>query len=273
LGGIRRPAAAAHRQTDRMTSLAEDLLDLGRLDGNAPLAPEPVELGELAGTLAAEIAGPAHAVDVSVELDAPEPVWAACDPRATARVLRALLENALRHGAPPGSVVTIAVDAAGERARLRVSDAGAGVPEAERERIFGPLRARGPGGRRLRPRPGDRPRPGPADGGRRERARGGERRLLRGDAAGLRGARGHRAGRPSSADGHRAGLDGQPGLKTAQREHAAPPSAAATTAPMPHHVPATSQPIAWSSDHSPAPAKAKPMTTAALVRTYSKPPL
>jgi signal transduction histidine kinase len=74
---------------------------------------------------------------VSVELDAPEPVWAACDPRATARVLRALLENALRHGAPPGSVVTIAVDAAGERARLRVSDAGAGVPEAERERIFG----------------------------------------------------------------------------------------------------------------------------------------
>jgi signal transduction histidine kinase len=137
LGGIRRRAAAAHRQTDRMTSLAEDLLDLGRLDGNAPLAPEPVELGELAGTLAAEIAGPAHAVDVSVELDAPEPVWAACDPRATARVLRALLENALRHGAPPGSVVTIAVDAAGERARLRVSDAGAGVPEAERERIFG----------------------------------------------------------------------------------------------------------------------------------------
>ena len=56
LGGIRRRAAAAHRQTDRMTGLAEDLLDLGRLDGNAPLASEPVELRELAGTLAAEIA-------------------------------------------------------------------------------------------------------------------------------------------------------------------------------------------------------------------------
>ena len=44
LGGIRRRAAAARRQTDRMTALAEDLLDLGRLDGNAPLASEPVEL-------------------------------------------------------------------------------------------------------------------------------------------------------------------------------------------------------------------------------------
>jgi signal transduction histidine kinase len=72
-----------------------------------------------------------------VELAAPESVWATCDPRATARVLRALLENALRHGAPPGSVVTIVVDATGERARLRVLDDGPGVPDAERERIFG----------------------------------------------------------------------------------------------------------------------------------------
>jgi signal transduction histidine kinase len=137
LGGARRRAAAARRQTDRMTSLAEDLLDLGRLDGNAALATEPVELRELAGTIAAEVATAAHAAGVSVELDAPAAVWAASDPRATARVLRALLENALRHGAPPGSVVTIAVDATGECARLRVTDAGAGVPEAERERIFG----------------------------------------------------------------------------------------------------------------------------------------
>jgi signal transduction histidine kinase len=74
---------------------------------------------------------------VTVELDAPHPVWAACDPRATARVLRALLENALRHGAPPGSAVRIVVDATDAGARLRVIDAGPGVPEAERERIFG----------------------------------------------------------------------------------------------------------------------------------------
>ena len=137
LGGVRRRAAAARRQTDRLTSLAEDLLDLGRVDGNAALAAEPVELSELAGTLTAEVGAEAHSAGVSVELDAPAPVWAEGDPRATARVLRALLDNALRHGAPPGTVVTIVVDTAGERARLRVSDAGAGVPEAERERIFG----------------------------------------------------------------------------------------------------------------------------------------
>jgi two-component system OmpR family sensor kinase len=120
-----------------MTALAEDLLDLGRLDGNAALASEPVELRELAGTMAAEIAPAAHAADVTMELVAPQAVWAVCDPRATARVLRALLENALRHGAPPGSAVTIVVDTTGDHARVRVTDAGPGVPEAERERIFG----------------------------------------------------------------------------------------------------------------------------------------
>jgi signal transduction histidine kinase len=137
LGGIRRRAAAARRQTDRLTGLAEDLLDLGRLDGDATLAREPIELSELAGTLTAEIAADAHAAGVMVELDAPAPVWAEADPRATARILRALLDNALRHGAPRGGAVTVAVDTAGDRARLRVSDTGAGVPEAERERIFG----------------------------------------------------------------------------------------------------------------------------------------
>jgi signal transduction histidine kinase len=137
LGGVRRRAAAARRQTGRLTSLAEDLLDLGRLDGNAALATEPVELRELAGTLAAEVADDAQAAGVRIELDAPAPVWAEGDPRATARVLRALLDNALRHGAAPGGAVTIAAYTAGDRARLRVSDTGAGVPEAERERIFG----------------------------------------------------------------------------------------------------------------------------------------
>ena len=109
-------------------------------------------------------------------------------------MLRALLDNALRHGAPAGSVVTIAVDSAGDRARLRVSDAGAGVPEAERERIFGRFErgARAGAGFGL----------GLAIARGLARQMGGDvsalavqqRRLLRGDAAGLRGASGRRAG-------------------------------------------------------------------------------
>jgi signal transduction histidine kinase len=137
LGGARRRAAGARRQTDRLTALAEDLLDLGRLDADVSLSSEPVELGELAGTIAGEIVVAADAAGVALEVEAPAPVWAQGDPRAIARVMRILLENALRHGAPPGSTVTIAVDTAGDDARVRVRDEGPGVPEADRERVFG----------------------------------------------------------------------------------------------------------------------------------------
>jgi signal transduction histidine kinase len=137
LGGARRRAAAARRQTDRLTALAEDLLDLGRLDADVPLSAEPVELGELAGTIAGELVVGANAAGVALELEAPAPAWAQGDPRAIARVMRIFLENALRHGAPAGSTVTIAVDAADGHARVRVTDDGPGVPEADRERVFG----------------------------------------------------------------------------------------------------------------------------------------
>ncbi len=137
LGGARRRAAAARRQTERMTTLAEDLLDLGRLDADVPLSSEPVELRELAGTMTAEVVAAADDAGVTLQVDAPEPVWAVGDPRALARVMRVLLDNALRHGAPAGSVVTIAVAAADSRARVRVTDEGPGVAEADRERVFG----------------------------------------------------------------------------------------------------------------------------------------
>ena len=80
LGGARRRAAAARRQTDRLTSLAEDLLDLGRLDGDAALAREPVELAELAGTMSAEVAADAHAAGVGARA---RRARRRCGPRAT----------------------------------------------------------------------------------------------------------------------------------------------------------------------------------------------
>jgi signal transduction histidine kinase len=137
LTDARARAAAARRQTDRMTTLAEDLLDLGRLDADAPLAAEPLDLTELVGTVAGELVTAAHAHDVELRLEAPEAVWSSGDHRAMARVVRALLDNALRHGAPAGSTVTVAVDAIDERGRVRVIDEGRGVAEDDRERIFG----------------------------------------------------------------------------------------------------------------------------------------
>ena len=58
------------------------------------------------------------------------------DPRLLRRLLRNLLENAHRHGVPPAQVQIVSADG---QARLRVWDAGPGVPDAEFERVFEPF--------------------------------------------------------------------------------------------------------------------------------------
>jgi signal transduction histidine kinase len=137
LDAARRRASTAHRQTERLTTLAADLLDLGRLDADAPLAVEPVEVGELVGTIAAEAEAGARAAGVTLEVREGGPAWAHADARAAARIVRALLDNALRHGAARGGTVTIAVEIDGDQVAVRVSDDGVGVPAHERERVFG----------------------------------------------------------------------------------------------------------------------------------------
>ncbi|MEA2394314.1 MAG: hypothetical protein QOJ82_2205 [Solirubrobacteraceae bacterium] len=137
LGVARHRAAAARRQTGRLTSLAGELLDLARMDADLPLDVETVELAELAGTMTAEAESAAAASGVALRVDAARPVWARADPRALARILRALLDNAISHGAPSVGSVTVSVDADGDTAIVRVTDDGPGVQESDHERIFG----------------------------------------------------------------------------------------------------------------------------------------
>lgn len=66
-----------------------------------------------------------------------EPVSVHGDPRLLRRLARNLLENAHRHGKPP---VEVRLVKAGASAVLTVSDAGAGIPHTERERVFEPFR-------------------------------------------------------------------------------------------------------------------------------------
>ncbi len=75
-----------------------------------------------------------------VDLDG-APITVRGDPRLLRRMIRNLLDNARRHGAPP---IEVRVRRAGATVELSVCDHGPGVPEAEREAVFLPFH-QGPG--------------------------------------------------------------------------------------------------------------------------------
>jgi signal transduction histidine kinase len=130
----RRQLTEAREQAHRLSRLASDLLDLSRLDAEVALRRESVDMPELVRAVAAEFAGRAAADGRELELEL-KPVHALADPSATARIARVLVDNALRYS-PAGTPVKLALEAGSGAVLLHVTDAGPGVPEASRERIF-----------------------------------------------------------------------------------------------------------------------------------------
>jgi signal transduction histidine kinase len=131
-----RQVDTARRELDRLSALSGELLDLSRLDAAVPLRSEPVELGEIVRAVAAEFELRARERSTSVEVILPDASsWGHGDPDAVARVVRILLDNALRYG-PRGAPVSVEAHATAGEARITVADRGAGIPPEERDRIF-----------------------------------------------------------------------------------------------------------------------------------------
>jgi signal transduction histidine kinase len=130
----RRQAKGAEEQAARLSQLAAELLDLSRIDAGVALRREPVELGEVLRSVVAELDVRLAEQRRSVTI-ADGGGWASGDPDNVARILRILLDNALRHAPPPGGVrAEVAVQDG--RAGVAIADEGPGVPAEDRERIF-----------------------------------------------------------------------------------------------------------------------------------------
>lgn len=126
---------SARAQSHRLGRLAADLLDLSRIDAQVELRSEPVELSELSRAVLAEFdLGTADRHIATALDDAAGPVWALGDPGSVARIVRILVDNAVRLS-PDGGRVTVQLRN-GDHASLSVCDQGPGVALEERELIF-----------------------------------------------------------------------------------------------------------------------------------------
>jgi signal transduction histidine kinase len=127
--------ARARVQSRRLGRLAADLLDLSRLDAEVKLRSEPVELGELCRAVLAEFELPAEERAIALTLEvADEPAWALGDPGSVARIVRILLDNAVRASLADKEIRVMIHG--GSPVALSVCDRGPGIVPEDRKIIF-----------------------------------------------------------------------------------------------------------------------------------------
>jgi signal transduction histidine kinase len=123
-------------QVRRLTKLADDLLDLSRLDaGRLRVSPEPIDLSELAEAVVDEFAAVARASRHPLSVERDGGVQAVGDGERVVQIARILLENALVH-TPIGTAVRVRTRQEDGRAVLEVEDEGPGIPPEHVQELF-----------------------------------------------------------------------------------------------------------------------------------------
>ena len=113
---------------ERLQAIVADLLTLARLDARAPLAHDPIYLGQL---VSAEVDRRSGRIEIVENLC--DTVLVVGDRLRIIRVLANLLDNAERHAV---SRIIVTVRADGPMATLEVLDDGAGIAVEHRDMVF-----------------------------------------------------------------------------------------------------------------------------------------
>ncbi|MBI3979683.1 MAG: HAMP domain-containing protein [Chloroflexi bacterium] len=135
----REAVADLHQETQLLARLVSDLRDLSLAEaGQLPLRREPTDLAALAQATCARFAQQAQARKVQIAVEAADALPAAdLDPDRVGQALGNLLDNALRH-TPPGGSVTVRVEPGVQpgTVQVRVSDSGGGIPAEHLTNVF-----------------------------------------------------------------------------------------------------------------------------------------
>jgi signal transduction histidine kinase len=136
---VRRYHATIRLEADRLAGLVDDLFELSQIQsGTLALDLAPVPLDEvLADALeGAGVAARMKGVELRYQVADPCPIVDVAPPEMI-RVVRNLLDNAIRHTQTPGTVtLTAGVDGDGSAVEVSVLDGCGGIPAEDINRVF-----------------------------------------------------------------------------------------------------------------------------------------
>lgn len=111
------------------------LLDVSRItSGKLHLEPEPFDLVSMLHELADEFTEVAQRTGIPITLTVPDGLMVTWDRLALEHIMDNLVTNAMKYG--NGTPVGIMAKAEGGWVQIEIRDGGAGIPAAERERVF-----------------------------------------------------------------------------------------------------------------------------------------
>jgi signal transduction histidine kinase len=126
-------------ETERLSRLVGDLLDLAKLDANRfTLVEEEVDLGRLLDQAYHGFAEEARQRGIAYERVAGDAPVVHTDGDRVLQVVSNLLANAFEW-TPDGGSIELGLTRRNGSIEVRVSDSGPGIPEEERERVFRPF--------------------------------------------------------------------------------------------------------------------------------------
>lgn len=125
------------RQTESLTKLINDLLDLSRIEaGIIEVKREAVDLREVVADVLAQLDNLAQEKEISVRTDLPPNLPAVCgDADRLGQVFMNLIHNAIKF-TPPGGEVIVRASEQGDYCLVKVSDTGIGISQQDLPKIF-----------------------------------------------------------------------------------------------------------------------------------------
>jgi signal transduction histidine kinase len=130
-----RALSIINREAQRLIHMVENILRFSENERQAELAPQRQAIAPILISVVDEFQVLANAAEATITTNIDDAVEANIDADAIRQVILNLLDNAIKYG-PRGQTVHVELQAVRDTIHITVADAGPGIPESERQRIF-----------------------------------------------------------------------------------------------------------------------------------------